>query len=534
MKYNPIGLIVLLCLNMTVAAQQRINVDSKIKHVNVFFDQALVERSSILSLAPGAYQLVFSKLSPLLLENSLELKVPSGMVIQSVSTKTRGAEADEAKPLEIQLLEDSVERINNELFLVQADLESLQLQRELLLSNKQIGGVNGLKADELEDVLGIYSAKLAEFKSSKLRLVQAEKTLLKQLDILMQLLNQYKHGKLSLNQEVLAMVLVERPMNAAVIELKYRVSGVSWLPIYDVRVNKLGGPITFVLKASVSQASGEDWQDVKLKVSDINVQSQSLMPTLEPYFLRFEQPILYKAFGAGNRMPEPSPMEATDSISAAMIAEMTYFTPPTIYRNPTGLSFETAVPYYIPSDGKSHWVELTRFDLPAVYKLMSVPKLDENVYVNAAVQCNDILNQISAEANIYFEGSFTGTGYVNRQENDTMLFTLGEEKRIVVQRSKISEQSSKSVFGGTKKEKSLWQIQVVNSGNDVVEIEVVDQIPVSTDKEIEVKVLQTEGALFEAESGRLTWKLKLLPKQSQKLRFEYEISYPKGKLINNG
>ncbi len=534
MKYRSIVFLVLLLSGVTVSAQQRLNLDSKIKQVNVFFSQALVERTAMLNLAPGAYQVVISNLSPLLIENSVELKVPAGVVIQSVMAKSKSTSTDEVKPLEIQSLEDSIERLNNELFLVQADLESLQLQRDLLLTNKQIGGVNGLKAEELEDVLDIYSTKLAEFKNSKLRLVQTEKSLLKQLDILVQLLNQYSQGKLSLNQEVLASILVERPINAATIELRYRVSGVSWVPIYDVRVDKLGGPITFVLKAIVSQASGEDWQDVKLKVSDIDLQTQAAMPTLEPYFLQFEQPILYKVYGSydkRNGMPETIPMEATDSMTSAI--EATFFTPPEIYRSPTGVSFETTVPYSIPSDGRSHQVELTRFDLPAVYKLMSIPKLDESVYVNAAVQCNDLLNQISAEANIYFEGTYTGNGFINRQENDTMLFTLGQEKRVVVQRSKISDQSSKSVFGGTKREKSLWQIQVVNSGNEAVEIEVVDQVPVSTDKEIEVNILQTEGAIYEAETGKLTWKLKLLPKQSQKLRFEYEISYPKGKLINN-
>jgi len=109
---------------------------------------------------------------------------------------------------------------------------------------------------------------------------------------------------------------------------------------------------------------------------------------------------------------------------------------------------------------------------------------------------------------------------------------LGQEKRVVVKRSKISDQSSKSVFGGTKREKSLWQIQIINTSTEAIEIEVLDQVPVSTDKEIEVKVLQTGGALHETESGKLSWKLKLLPKQEQKLRFEYEISYPSGRLLN--
>ncbi len=531
MKNSRVIMLFMLVFVLQASAQHRLDFDSKIKQVNVFFNQALVERTSTLNLGPGTYQLVFGKLSPLLLENSVELIVPTGVVIQSVSTKKVGSE-NEAKPQEIQLLEDSLERLNNDLFLVQADLESIQLQRDLLLSNKQIGGANGLKADELEDVLGIYSAKLAEFKNSKLRLAQTEINLIKQADALSQLLAQYTQGKLSLNQEVIANVMVEKAIVNAQVALRYMVSEVSWEPIYDVRVSKIGAPIAFVLKANIKQSSGEDWQGVKLTVSDVDVHSQAVMPTLEPYFLRFEQPRVYKTMEGsygGSRMKAPMLMEMTDSVANA---DQIYFAPPEIYRTPTGINFETSVPYSIPSDGRSHQVELTRFELPAAFKLMTVPKLDEGLFVNAAVQSNDLLNQISAVANIYYEGSFTGSGYISRQENDTMLFTLGQEKRVVVKRSKISDQSSKSIFGGTKREKALWQIQVVNTSADALEIEVLDQVPVSTDKEIEVKVLQTGGALHETESGKLSWKLKLLPKQEQKLRFEYEISYPSGRLLN--
>ena len=531
MKNSRIIMLLMLVFVLQASAQHRLEFDSKIKQVNVFFNQALVERTSNLNLGPGSYQLVFGKLSPFIIANSVELKVPNGVVIQSVTTQKVGS-GKEAKPQEIKLLEDSLERVNNELFLVQSDLESLQLQRELLLSNKQIGGTNGLKAEELEDVLGIYSAKLAEFKNSKLRLAQTEKNLIIQADALIQLLAQYTQGNLSLNQEIIAIVVVEKAVVNAPMALKYMVSEVNWLPIYDVRVNKIGAPITFVLKANITQSSGEDWQDVRLNVSDVDAHSQAVMPTIGPYFLRFEQPRVYKTMEGtygGSRMDAPMLMEMMDSVATA---NLTYFTPPEIIRTPTGINFETSVPYSIPSDGRSHQVELTRFELPAVFKLMTIPKLDERLFVNTAVQCNDLLNQISAEANIYYEGSFTGTGYINRQENDTMLFTLGQEKRVVIKRSKISDQSSKSVFGGTKREKSLWQIQIINTSSEAIEIEVLDQVPVSTDKEIEVKVLQIGGALHETESGKLSWKLKLLPKQEQKLRFEYEISYPTGRLLN--
>ena len=536
MKIKFMAIFTYLIIGFAALAQQRQELNSQIKQVSVYFNKAAVERMAKVSLAPGTYQLVFNNLSPLLDEQSIALSVPKGMVIQSIATAELGG-VDEAKPEQILLLEDSIDKIDQELYLVRSDLESIRLQKELLLANRNIGGTNGLKADELEDVLGIYQQKLSEFKTANLRLGQSEKLLSKQRAQLSILLEQYNQGKRALNRQVVASVLVEKTLVDAALELKYLVSEVVWEPVYDVRVAKLGGPITFVLKAKIQQSSGEDWMNVHLRVSDVDASSATYMPSLEPYVLRFQEPIVYKGNAYGGGAGAPMPMEEleykfADSIAASQASEATYFTPPEIYRTPTGVSFDTKVPYTIPSDGKYYQVELNRFELPATYKLMSIPKLDERVFVNAAVQSNDILNQLNAQANIYFEDRYSGNSFISRQENDTMLFALGEEKRIVLKRSKVSDQSSTSIFGGTKRERSIWQIQLQNTTNETLEVEVFDQVPISANKELEVKVIDTGSAMLDAESGRLTWKIKLLPKQEQKLRFEYELSYPKGKLVN--
>lgn len=520
-----------LMIGIAAIAQQRQELNSQVKQVSIYFNKASVERTAKVSLPPGTYQLVFNNLSPLLDEQSVELSVPKGMIIQTISTTQSGGLLED-KPAQIVLLEDSLERIDQELYLVHAELESIRLQKEVLLANRNIGGTTGLKADELEDVLGVFQQKLSEFKTANLRLGQTEKVLSKQRALLSILVDQYNQGKRALNQQVVASVLVEKTLVDAALELKYLVSEVVWEPVYDVRVAKLGGPITFVLKAKIKQSSGEDWMNVRLRVSDVDASSYAYMPSLEPYVLRFQEPIVYKpAYGEGPGMPMP--MEELDYKFTDSIAAMeTYFTPPEVYRTPTGVSFDTKVPYSIPSDGRYYQVELNRFELPATYKLMCIPKLDERVFVNAAVQSNDILNQLNAQANIYFEDRYSGTSYINRQENDTMLFALGEEKRIVAKRNKVSDKSSTSIFGGNKREKSIWQIQLLNTTNEALELEVFDQVPISSSKEIEVKVVNTGGAELDAESGKLSWKIKLLPKQEQKLRFEYELSYPKGKMLN--
>jgi hypothetical protein len=59
-----------------------------------------------------------------------------------------------------------------------------------------------------------------------------------------------------------------------------------------------------------------------------------------------------------------------------------------------------------------------------------------------------------------------------------------------------------------------------------------DQYPISTDKDIEVELLESSGAVINKESGVLTWKLELAPGESKKYRISYSVRYPKDKVVN--
>ena len=54
-----------------------------------------------------------------------------------------------------------------------------------------------------------------------------------------------------------------------------------------------------------------------------------------------------------------------------------------------------------------------------------------------------------------------------------------------------------------------------------------DQIPVSNDSNVDVKLVQAEGAALDAKTGMLTWNLTLAPGESKTLRLQYEVKYPK-------
>ena len=60
-----------------------------------------------------------------------------------------------------------------------------------------------------------------------------------------------------------------------------------------------------------------------------------------------------------------------------------------------------------------------------------------------------------------------------------------------------------------------------------------DQYPMSPDKEIEIELLESDGAKINTETGILTWNLNLKTLETKKIRISYKVRYPKDKIIGN-
>ncbi len=70
-----------------------------------------------------------------------------------------------------------------------------------------------------------------------------------------------------------------------------------------------------------------------------------------------------------------------------------------------------------------------------------------------------------------------------------------------------------------------------NNKKDSINILLKDQFPISTDKDIEVNLIENGNAEADNDTGLLNWKLSLAPGESKKIRFAYTIKYPKNKIV---
>ncbi|HPG73904.1 MAG TPA: DUF4139 domain-containing protein, partial [Bacteroidales bacterium] len=113
----------------------------------------------------------------------------------------------------------------------------------------------------------------------------------------------------------------------------------------------------------------------------------------------------------------------------------------------------------------------------------------------------------------------------------TLDLSLGRDNKIMITRIKLEDFSSKSFLGNSRKESFAYEIQVKNNRNKAVNIEIIDQIPVSQESEIEVGVNDISSAEYNNTSGLLKWNTELQPGKSQKFTVSFWVKYPKNKPV---
>ena len=65
-----------------------------------------------------------------------------------------------------------------------------------------------------------------------------------------------------------------------------------------------------------------------------------------------------------------------------------------------------------------------------------------------------------------------------------------------------------------------------------INLQLVDRIPKSQNKEIKVDDIETGDANYDKETGLLKWTVSIDSNSNTEKRFSYEVRYPKSKRIN--
>lgn len=196
------------------------------------------------------------------------------------------------------------------------------------------------------------------------------------------------------------------------------------------------------------------------------------------------------------------------------------------------ITFDIDIPYTILSNGKQHSVALKETQLPAAYNYVTIPKLDTNAYLVAKIKDYGDYNLLPGEANVVFEGMYVGKTFVNANANkDELTLSLGKDPNISVSRTLISDKSGTKMLSSRKVQDFVHEISVRNNKRENISIVVEDQIPISSNSDIEISLNDKGGAKVDEEKGKLTWEINLKPNETKKIRFGYQVKSAKDKSL---
>ena len=194
------------------------------------------------------------------------------------------------------------------------------------------------------------------------------------------------------------------------------------------------------------------------------------------------------------------------------------------------LSFDIDIPYTIISNGKTHSVTLKEIKIPATYSYIAIPKLDLNAYLVAKINDYGNYNILPGEANVIFEDLFVGKTFINPNvKNNELQLSLGKDANIAISRKLVSDKSGTKMLSSRKVQDFVYEISVRNNKKVPIEIMLEDQIPISSNNDIEITVTEKDGANINTETGKMIWNLNIKSNETKKVRLGYQIKSAKEK-----
>jgi len=198
-----------------------------------------------------------------------------------------------------------------------------------------------------------------------------------------------------------------------------------------------------------------------------------------------------------------------------------------VQENSMNQQFDVDIPYDVPANGKEQTVLLKKEQVAVAYQHYAVPKLDKDAYLLAEIADWEKLNLLPGTANIIVEGTYVGKTFIDPSSiQDTLQLTLGRDKKLNIKRDKLADFSSVKFLGSNKLQKFTYEITVKNTKKEAVNLLLKDQFPISTNKEIEVELVESSNAQINYDLGIMNWELKLQPNETKKIQFTYTVKYP--------
>ncbi len=487
----------------------------QIEKVSLFRNGAEVVRRGKVQLKQGSQQVIFDNLGSSADSTTARLFSMEGVHCSNIRFEVPAGKEDAEK---------ESDRILKELEDLNRQREICEMQAELWQTNGNFTERKEVSAKEVEEYISLLPERIGGLHKQIKEIDEKEKKLQEEL----------KKAQQKESAPVMFADVTVPEDGEYLLELKVYESQCGWRSVYELHARPKE-KLELRHRASIFQRTGADWKNARISLLTGDPTFSGTLPKLNPTYLNvYEKNNLYKNAAAGRgvaRMMEAADMMVEEEEAPVMLMKAAVTEAEEI-SDETMTEFVLENSRDIANNSRDVMADLQVYDLKADYEVIAVPKLDNNAYLIASVNTSELPLLSTTSLAVYLNDVYTGEIVFDADlSEEKTRFTLGREERVHISRKETKHNSSSVFLKGQKVNEISYQTKVTNASNEEVEILLIDQIPVSRNKDVVVDNINIPGAERDEKTGEVRKKMVLKPQESGVFDLGYRISWPKDKSL---
>ncbi len=314
-----------------------------------------------------------------------------------------------------------------------------------------------------------------------------------------------------------AVVVIAMPEGGPVeLSLTYVVAQATWEPIYNIRAAGDRTGVEVEYDAMITQATGEDWKDVRLALSTAQPTRASAPPPVSPWFVDVFVPIpaapasmapgsagMSKRRDQGDKAMAGEPMMdanagfAVETADRRLGIELTSASA-SVQETGTAVSFDLPRRLTVPTDtSKKQRTRIASLAPTSNFVYTAQPIVTEDVFLRGDLTNSSAFQLLPGMAQVFMGGDFIGeTTMPSVAPKDEFKVFFGPDRSLRATRQLVNKTTGSSgFFGGSQSTTWSYRIAIDNSTGRAANVELFDRSPVSRNEKISVTVSKLSSPL---------------------------------------
>jgi uncharacterized protein (TIGR02231 family) len=519
-----------IALGVLIAASASAT-EAPIQSVTLYPGSATVERA--VEITPGMTQVEITGLQANFSTDTLRVQADPGIQVGQLVTRDN-ASIDSPSPREAEL-ETRIQALQDQIAAVDADYKSAQMVQAYL----EKLGTGGSAAErpapsDPKGLAGTLDAIRKGGADALERMRNAEiktRGLHKQLELLKRDLAKLQTSTRD-SRTITVYVAAKR---AGKLLLSYQVNRAGWKPAYRASLDSNASTVELERLATISQKTGEDWSNVKLRLSTGQPNLSVTAPDPSSWLLNYQPPVERPAPVAYAYAPPapPAPVAFSRATKQAPAAD-DYVAPVLETQGSFATEFEVPARVNLAADGREISVGLARHALPVKQRVLVAPRNSETAVLTAEAPRPEGV-WLPGQVQLQRDGSYVGAQRWDPQANDRFVLSFGRDPLLRVAVEHRKENSGQAgIFKRDNQRRIADTFAITSFHRQPVDILVLEPTPVSQSDKVMVKVALTPEPTvkeWEHRRGLVGWEKTLKPNETTRFDVDYVIDYPQDGVV---